>query len=58
MRKVICLIEIVLLILNVICLIYNYQNGNYKTACLNASAIGCVTTYLIFYLIFLVGGNE
>lgn len=54
MRKVICLIEIVLLILNVIGLIYNYQNGNYKTACLNASTIGCVTTYLIF----LVGGNE
>ena len=54
MRKVICLIEIVLLVLNVIWLMYNYQKGNYKTACLNASAIGCITTYLIF----LIGGSE
>ena len=51
-RKVFIIIEIVLLILNIVALMCNYRNGNYKSACLNSGAIGVVSMYLLF----LIGG--
>lgn len=51
-RKISIIIEIVLLILNIVALIYNYRNGNYKSVCLNSVAIGVVTMSLLF----LIGG--
>lgn len=51
-------IEIILLILNILSLIVHFQNGDYKTACLNAGAIGLISGYLIYFFGWLFNGED